>query len=169
MRPIAKLVGGLSLALAAIGIVFMAGMRTKSPLVLNAVRRVSRAMKPLAMKSAGRPGANASVIRHVGRTTGRPYETPVGAVATDDGFVIALPYGSNTDWLKNVLASGSATIVDEGNTFRVDQPAIVPTAVAAPLFPPEELRTLRLFGVDQCLRVRRVEPDEAAAQVADPA
>jgi deazaflavin-dependent oxidoreductase (nitroreductase family) len=160
MRPIAKLVGGLLLALAAIGIVFMAGMRTKSPLVLNAVRRISRAMKPLAMKSAGRPGAYASVIRHVGRTTGRPYETPVGAVATDDGFVIALPYGSNTDWLKNVLASGSATIVDEGNTFRVDQPAIVATAVAAPLFPPEELRTLRLFGVDKCLRVRRVEPDE---------
>jgi deazaflavin-dependent oxidoreductase (nitroreductase family) len=160
MRPVGQLVGGLLLALAAIGIVFMAGMRTKSPLVLNAVRRISRAMKPFAMKSAGRPGAYASVIRHVGRTTGRPYETPVGAVATDDGFVIALPYGSNTDWLKNVLVSGSATIVDEGNTFRVDQPEIVATALAAPLFPPEELRTLRLFGVDQCLRVRRVEPDE---------
>jgi deazaflavin-dependent oxidoreductase (nitroreductase family) len=168
-RPIVKLVAGLLVAVAAIGIVFMAGLRTKSPLVLNAVRRISRAMKPLAMKSAGRPGAYASVIRHVGRTTGRPYETPVGAVATDEGFVIALPYGSNTDWLKNVLASGSATIVDEGNTYRVDQPAIVPTSVAAPLFPLDDQRTLRLFGVDQCLRVRRVEPDEAAAQVADPA
>jgi hypothetical protein len=40
-RPIAKLVGGLLLALAAIGIVFMAGMRTKSPVVLNAVRHRS--------------------------------------------------------------------------------------------------------------------------------
>jgi deazaflavin-dependent oxidoreductase (nitroreductase family) len=167
-RPIAKLVGSLLVALAAIGIVFMAGMRMKSPLVLDAVRRINRAMKPLAMRSAGAPGAYASVIRHVGRTTGRPYETPVGAVATDDGFVIALPYGSNTDWLKNVLASGSATIVDEGNTYRVDQPEIVPTAVAAPLFPPEDQRTLRLFGVDQCLRARRVEPDDAAVQVADP-
>jgi len=69
-RPIAKLVGGLLLALAAIRIVFMAGMRTKSPPVLNAVRRISRAMKPLAMKSAGRPGAYASVIRHVGGCRG---------------------------------------------------------------------------------------------------
>ena len=85
-RPIARLVGGLLLALTAIGIVFVVGMRTKSPLVLDTVRRTSRAMKPLALKSAGTPGAYASVIRHVGRTTGRPYETPVGAVATDDGF-----------------------------------------------------------------------------------
>lgn len=166
-RPIAQLVGGLVLALVAIGIVFMAGMRTKSPPVLNAVRGISRAMKPLAMKSAGTPGAYASVIRHVGRTTGRPYETPVGAVATDDGFVIALPYGSNTDWLKNVLASGSATIVDEGNTYRVDQPVVVPVDVAAHNFPPKDQRTLRWFGVGQCLRVRRVAPDEVSAQLAD--
>jgi len=169
-RAIATLVVGLALALVAIGIVFMVGMRTKSPPVLNAVRRVNRAFtNPRAMKKAGTPGAYASVIRHVGRTTGRPYETPVGAFETDDGFVIALPYGSDADWLKNVLASGSATIVDEGNTYRVDQPELVPTAVAAPHLPPKEQRNLRLFRVDQCLRVRRVEPDEASEQVAGPA
>ncbi len=121
------------------------------------------------MKKAGTPGAYASVVRHVGRTTGRPYETPVGAFATDDGFVIALPYGSQADWLKNVLASGSATIVDEGKTYRVDRPELVPTSVAAPHLPPKEQRNLRLFRVDQCLRVRRVDPDVASEQVADPA
>lgn len=169
-RAIATLGIGLALALVAIGIVFMVGMRAKSPPVLNAVRRVNRAFtNPRAMKKAGTPGAYASVVRHIGRTTGRPYETPVGAFATDDGFVIALPYGSDVDWLKNVLASGSATIVDEGNTYRVDQPELVPTAVAAPHLPPKEQRNLRLFRVDQCLRVRRVEPDEASEQVADPA
>jgi hypothetical protein len=36
---IGKLVGGLLIALATVGLVFMVGMRTKSPLVLNAVRR----------------------------------------------------------------------------------------------------------------------------------
>src|SRR3972149_9313650 len=107
------------------------------------------------MKKAGTPGAYASVIRHVGRTTGRPYETPVGAFAPEAGVVVALPYGSDPDWLKNVLASGSATIVDEGNTYRVDQPELVPTAVAAPHLPPKEQRNLRLFAVAQCLRVRR--------------
>ena len=125
-KAIGKFVGGVLVAVVALGVVFMVGMRTKSPPVLNAVRRAGRAMRPLAMKSSGTPGANASVVRHVGRKSGRPYETPVNAVATDDGFVIALPYGRNTDWLKNVLASGSATILDEGNTYEVDRPEIVP-------------------------------------------
>lgn len=168
-RRLGKLVGGLLFVLGVIGIVFLAGMRTKSPLVLNAVRRSSRATKRFVLKSSGTPGGIASVIRHVGRTTGRPYETPVQAVATDDGFVIALPYGPNTDWLKNVLASGSATIAHEGNTYRVDQPEIVPSSVAAPHFSPKDQRTHRLFRVDQFLLVRRMEPDDVVEHVADPA
>ena len=60
----------------------------------------------------------------------------MGAVAIDDGFVIALPYGPNTDWLKNVLASGSATIVNEGNTYDVDRPEVVPMAEAGRYFSP---------------------------------
>jgi deazaflavin-dependent oxidoreductase (nitroreductase family) len=160
-RMIVKLIGGVLLALVATGVVFVVGMRTKSPVVLDTVRRTSRAMKPLALKSAGTPGAYASVIRHVGRTTGRAYETPVGAVAIDDGFVIALPYGPNTDWLKNVLASGSAIIVDEGNTYDVDRPELVPMATAGDYFSPQDQRAHRMFGVDQCLRVRRLGPGQS--------
>jgi deazaflavin-dependent oxidoreductase (nitroreductase family) len=169
LRRTAALLGALFLALVTIVIVFVVGMRTKSPPVLKAVRKFNRAVSnPRQMESAGTVGAYASVIRHSGRTSGRPYETPVGAVATDDGFVIALPYGSQADWLKNVLASGSATIVDEGQTYRVDQPEIIPMEAAATHFPPKEQRNLRLFGVDQCLRVRRVEPEEATEQPTDP-
>ena len=160
LRVIATVVVGLVLVLVAIGIVFMVGMRTKSPVVQHAVRRFNRAFtNPRAMKKAGTPGAYASIVRHVGRTSGRRYETPVETFATDDGFVISLPYGSDTDWLRNVLASGSATIVDEGRKYLVDQPELVPTAVAAPHLPAKEQRNLRLFAVDQCLRVRRVEPE----------
>jgi deazaflavin-dependent oxidoreductase (nitroreductase family) len=159
-RTIARLIGGVLVALAATGTIFLVGMRRKSPLVLDTVRRTSRAMKPLALRSAGTPGAYASVIRHVGRTTGRTYETPVGAVATADGFVIALPYGTNTDWLKNVLASGSATIVDEGSTYDVDRPQVVPMAEAGHHFSPQDQRAHRMFGVDECLRVRRVGQEQ---------
>jgi deazaflavin-dependent oxidoreductase (nitroreductase family) len=168
LRTITRLFVAVLLALVGVGIVFVAGMRAKSPLVLDAVRRTSRAMKPLALKSAGRPGASASVIRHVGRATGRPYETPVGAVATDDGFVIALPYGANTDWLKNVLASGSAVIVDDGSTYEVDQPEVLPLAVEALTFSPADQRAHSLFGVEHCLRVRRITPGEMAERVAGP-
>ncbi len=81
-------------------------------------------------------------------------------MAAGDGFLIALPYGPNTDWLKNVLASGSATILDQGGTYAVDQPEVVPTIVAEPDLPPDALRGLRLFKVESCLRVRRVPADD---------
>lgn len=163
LRVIATLLVGLVLVFATIGIVFFVGMRTKSSTVQRAVRRFNRAFtNPRAMKKAGTPGAYASIVRHVGRTTGRSYETPVEAFAIDDGFIISLPYGPDTDWLKNVLASGSATIVDEGSTYRVDHPELVPSTVAAPHLPAKEQRSLRLFAVDQCLRVRTVEPEDAS-------
>ncbi len=145
------------LMLTSIAVVFILGMRTKNPSVLGGIRRMNRAFwNPRAMETAGTPGAYASIVRHVGRTTGRAYETPVGAVATDDGFVIALPYGSQADWLKNVLASGSAEIVDEGVTYEVDRPEVIESEEAATHFSPQELRAQRLFGVDQSLRLRRV-------------
>ena len=159
-RSCAKLVGGLAVTVMIIGIVFLGGMRMKCPPVLTAVRRFNRAVgNPRAMKTAGAPGAYASVIRHVGRTSGREYETPVGAYATEDGFFIALPYGQSADWVKNVLASGSAVIVDEGDTHRVAEPEIVPTADVVQHLPAGEQRTLRLFGVDETLRFGRVEVD----------
>ena len=167
-KTIATFVGGVFLVVAMLGIIFVGGMRAKSPVVLNAVRRTGRAMKPLALRSSGTPGGIASVVRHAGRTTGQPYETPVQAVPTDDGFVIALPYGPNTDWLKNVLASRSATIVHEGRTYPVDRPEVVPMSVAASLFAAKDQRTHRLFRVEQALLVRRAEADDSDAPVTCP-
>jgi len=162
LRRTMTLVGVLFLGLLTVSIAFLLGMRARSPRLLNAVRRANRAVfNPRQMQSAGTPGAYASVIRHRGRTSGTPYETPVGAVATDDGFVIALVYGPRTDWLANVLASGSATIVNEGRTYQVDQPEVVPIAAAAAHLSASDQRSHRLIGVDQCLRVRRVEPQAA--------
>jgi deazaflavin-dependent oxidoreductase (nitroreductase family) len=162
LRRISIFVGALFLALLSVLIVFLVGMRKKYPPVLDAVRKFNRAVaNPRQMESAGQVGAYASVIRHTGRKSGRPFETPVGVLATNGEFIITLPYGVHADWLKNVLASGSATIVNEGNTYEVDQPEVIPTEAVAAHFPPRDLRTLKLFGVDQCLRVRRVEPNEA--------
>jgi deazaflavin-dependent oxidoreductase (nitroreductase family) len=171
LGPLSILGGALLLGVLTIAIVFVLGMRAKTPWVLNAVRRFARAVgNPYQMRSAGTRGATASVIRHSGRTSGRAYETPVAAVATEDGFVIATVYGSHTDWLKNVLASGSATIVNEGHAYEVDHPEVIPIEAAAASFPAEHLRTFRRYRVDRCLRVRRVEPSSEGAgdQLTDP-
>ena len=163
MLTFLALVGALLFGLLlTILIVFALGMRAKTPWVLSAVRRFNRAIgNPFQMTSAGTPGAYASVIRHTGRITGRPYETPIVPLATEDGFVIALPYGTNTDWLKNVLARGSATIVKEGHNYRVDEPETVPVEAVTAYFSAKEQRNFRRFRISQCLRVRRVDLVEA--------
>jgi deazaflavin-dependent oxidoreductase (nitroreductase family) len=149
--------GVLLLVVLAIGITFMLGMRAKTPWVLDRIRHVARTVtNPYQMRSAGTPGAMASVIEHRGRVSGRAYRTPVEAVATEDGFVIATVYGPRTDWLKNVLASGSATIVDEGQAYEVDRPVIVPIEAAETYFPAKSRRAHQRFRVGECLRVRTI-------------
>jgi hypothetical protein len=162
---LAVLAGALFVGLAAIALVYVLGMRAKSPLVQGPLIRLQRSIiNPRQMRSAGTPGAYASVIRHRGRVSGRQYETPVGAVAAGDGFVIGLVYGTRTNWCQNVLASGSATIVHEGQAYAVDHPEIVPMQTVATHFTAGDQRGFRRFAVDQALRVRRVEPGEARAQ-----
>ena len=158
MRAVlARVVAGCALLVAAIGIVFVVGMRRKSAAVINPVRRLSRATKALSLKTAGTSEAYASVVRHVGRTSGKSYETPVHAVTTDDGFAIALPYGSTSDWVKNVLARRPAALVYEGRTYSVEEPKIVPLGEAALNFTPRDRLAHRLFGVKECLVMRGVE------------
>jgi hypothetical protein len=76
-------------------------------------------------------------------------------VAVADGFLIALPYGTRANWLRNVLASGAASLVTEGRAYEVDRPEIVPMAGVRVHFGPSDQRSFRLFGVDQCLQLRR--------------
>jgi deazaflavin-dependent oxidoreductase (nitroreductase family) len=123
--------------------------------VQNTLRLFTRAMRPLALRSAGKEGSNTSVVRHVGRRSGHTYQTPVIAVQHDDSFLIALPYGNRTDWLKNVLHSGTATIVINGQTYEVDRPQVLPMAEATAYFRRREQRMHRQFHVDSALQVHR--------------
>jgi len=123
--------------------------------IQNALREFTRAMRPLALRSAGKQGSGTSVVRHVGRRSGRTYETPVIAVQHDDSFLIALPYGERTDWLKNVLDQGSATIVTNGHAYEVDRPEVIPMAEATGYFRPREQRMQRRFRVEAALQVRQ--------------
>jgi len=139
------------------------GIRTKYPPVVGLVRRLARdSGNPRVLKTAGTVGGPASVIEHTGRTSGRAFRTPVTPTPTADGFVIALPYGADTDWVKNVLAAGSAALVHEGQTYVLEKPDVVPIAAAAADFASRERRFLRLFGVQECLRLHRATAGDDA-------
>jgi deazaflavin-dependent oxidoreductase (nitroreductase family) len=119
----------------------------------EALRRATRAARPLALRSAGKDRSNTAIVVHAGRRSGRTYRTPVVAARDQDGFVIALPYGKRTDWAKNVLAKGSASLIAGGQTYEVDRPEVVPLADVSSSFRPKEQRLQKRFRVATALRV----------------
>jgi len=50
-----------------------------------------------------------TVIKHRGRTSGTPYETPISAYRKGNTLAIGLLHGK-TNWVKNILAAGEADI-----------------------------------------------------------
>ena len=167
MPQLLAILGVVVLGLAALAIAFVVGWRKKSGLVLGPIIWMSKkVMNPMQMRSAGSPGAYASIVQHRGRISGSEYETPVGVVADGDAFLIALPYGSRAQWLRNVLAAGSATLVHEGTTYHVDQPEVIVLATVAERFSASDQGLFRWLRVQDCLRLRNVEREEVRSSAA---
>src|ERR1700694_2104025 len=58
-----------------------------------------------------------SIVRYVGRRSGKTYETPIIVAPTDGGFVFELTYGPEVDWYKNVVAAGDCTVLRHGKNY----------------------------------------------------
>ena len=164
------ILGVVGLAIITVALAFFLGMRAKSRLVRGVMIWFTRTIvNPMQMKSAGTPGAYAAVIRARGRVSGRLYETPIGAVVSGDAFVVALPYGTQASWVRNVLAAGSAELVHEGHTYEVDRPELVPMAGLESCFSEPDQRAQRMTRVDQCLRLHNAGEATRTAPAPEPA
>jgi hypothetical protein len=111
-------------------------------------------LNPAMMHLAGRKYWYASVIRHVGRRSGRHYATPVVADQVADGFIIPLPYGTHVDWLRNVQTSGQAIITAHGRDYDVAEPELLDAVAVTALLPGSRVRAFTRFGVEQFLLLR---------------
>jgi deazaflavin-dependent oxidoreductase (nitroreductase family) len=158
VSPVAQLLAVLAAIVVVIAValvLFVIGWRAKSGLVIRPIVALSKAvMNPFQMRTAGTPGAYASIIRHRGRVSGTAYQTPVGVVTDGDDFLIALPYGTRAQWLRNVLAAGSAELVHEGATYRVANPELIPMASVAEHFSPSDQGLFKAMRIDACLRLQ---------------
>jgi deazaflavin-dependent oxidoreductase (nitroreductase family) len=65
------------------------------------------------------------VVVHSGRKSGREYRTPVNVFRHGGGYVIALTYGAEADWVRNVLAAGRATLLTRGGRLELTGPELV--------------------------------------------
>jgi len=92
-------------------------------------RRVARFNRLFANYFAGpvltrMPGFG--TVHHRGRKSGREYSTPVKLFRDGEGYIITLPYGPGSDWVKNVLAAGGCDLVTRGRSIKLDHPLILP-------------------------------------------
>jgi deazaflavin-dependent oxidoreductase (nitroreductase family) len=90
------------------------------------IRAIARPFGPIATRVAGtRWFPLWAIVRHTGRTSGKPYSTPVVALPTADGFMIPLPFGDATQWAKNLFAARGGSIRYAGHEYRIVEPKII--------------------------------------------
>ena len=68
----------------------------------------------------------AALLHHVGRRSGRAYATPLTAHRSEETIIVPLPYGTETDWLRNLQAAGQGVVELENRSFTVEEPRVVP-------------------------------------------
>jgi deazaflavin-dependent oxidoreductase (nitroreductase family) len=143
-----------------------------SPFVKIVMRPMTKMLNPLIVKLAGRRHFGmAAQIRHVGRRSGRTYTTPVSARRSGDIVVIALTFGNQSDWSRNVRAAGGASIRIEGEGYDVKSPQVMSLQEAKLLvqaaFSPMNRAGFRMLGIKQVMTLRVVsaehQPRAAAA------
>jgi deazaflavin-dependent oxidoreductase (nitroreductase family) len=65
------------------------------------------------------------VVIHTGRKSGTEYRTPVNVFAREGGFVIALTYGRESEWVRNVLASGGCRLETRRRIWQLGEPNLL--------------------------------------------
>jgi deazaflavin-dependent oxidoreductase (nitroreductase family) len=94
------------------------------------------------------------VVLHQGRTSGRLHRTPVNAFPHEDGFLVALTYGRDVDWVRNVMAAGGCRLIHRGRVVDLFRPSVLPLGEAAQAIPGLVGGILRIIRVSDVLKLR---------------
>lgn len=104
-----------------------------------------------------------AVIRHVGRRSGKPYETTIMVWHKGEGFVIALTYGPKVDWFRNIVAAGGGTLLWHGRVYAIGKPEPIDSKTALTAFPAFFRMILRRTGTHEFVWVAALVPEPVRA------
>lgn len=119
--------------------------------------RATRAFNRLAVRLAGTRAMPVwAVVHHVGRRSGTTYRTPIAVIPATGVFYVGLPWGRETDWVRNLRAAGGGTMVWRGRAYTVSDPTFVDKSEVLRVARLPQRELLKRWGMDDFLRVRRV-------------
>ena len=98
---------------------------------------------------AGTTRTSWGLLTHVGRLSGRVYQTPLGTNPFGDGFLLPLGYGPQTDWYRNLVAAGVGTLAWRGRTYQLERPELISGREAMRSWPIGSRVMLRLTGIHE--------------------
>lgn len=84
-----------------------------------------RVFNPREIRKGKRP-----TLTHVGRSSGKTYVTPLDAHPIAGGYMFILVYGSKSDWVRNIMQAGTATLTRDGAQIELTTPRVVSRNVA---------------------------------------
>jgi deazaflavin-dependent oxidoreductase (nitroreductase family) len=97
------------------------------------------------------------IVTNLGRKSGKLYRTPVNVFRGDGGFRIALTYGRDSGWVRNVLATRGCRIETRRVSYQLTTPVIVHDP-SRRQFPPIVRLILGLIDANDFLELT-IEPD----------
>jgi|HubBroStandDraft_6_1064221.scaffolds.fasta_scaffold542480_2 hypothetical protein len=83
-----------------------------------------------------------------GSQVGKVYRTPINVFRAPNGFIVALTYSSQSEWVKNALAAGGCELKTRGKKYRLSASKVVrdPTRRRFPI--PVRV-VLKVVGADE--------------------
>lgn len=129
-------------------------MKVQNP-ILNRVRYFNKyILNRLMRKFADARYGPVAVVRHVGRRSGKPYETPIFAFPITDGFMVVLTYGPEVDWYRNVLAAGQCGLRWHHKDYAIREVEPIDIKMAWRALPVPIRLILRLVGAQHFVRMQ---------------
>ncbi len=131
------------------------GTRSKPPRPPLAVIRpfTTHVFNPISRRFARwLPGFG--ILGYTGRKSGKAYRTPLNIFRHGDDWVVALTYGSDVQWVKNVLAAGEATLEKGRRRIRLVDPEVLVDPQRR-LMPFPVRQVLGLMRVSEFMRLRQ--------------
>lgn len=119
---------------------------------------VNRLLAPVAARLPG-----LGVVEHVGRRTGSLRRNPIAIFRRGrDRYVVALWYGPDAEWVRNVVASGGCRVRSRGQWLELTEPRRLYRPDHRDI--PWSLRPVAaVLGVDHVLEMRVAPPRHETA------